>query len=73
MIKQNKKKKIKYKILGLHLQVSLDCSGAKWGYTIRELQTVFGKLQIEIINFIENCISNFWMIKHFSFRIALLD
>ena len=39
--------------------------GAKKSFPIRELRTVFGKLQIKIINFIENCESNFLMIKYF--------
>ena len=39
---------------------------------IRELQTVFWKLRLEITNFLENCVSSFfWWLNNFSFRTGL--
>ena len=37
---------------GIHVRI--DIQGAKKGYATRELRTVFGKLQIEITNLLEN-------------------
>ena len=54
-----------YEIWSLHLQNSLDWSGCEKKFPNTRIANVFGKLQIKIINFIENCESNFLMIKYF--------